>query len=62
VIYPGRLDAPKRAALLKKLGKHKANVSCVYINKLADVDQKALAELIEHGVKGMQQAWAVSAS
>src|SRR3990167_5825601 len=31
-------------ALLKKLGKHKTSVGCLYINRLADVDTKVLAE------------------
>lgn len=33
--------------VLKKLGKHKTSVSCLYINKLADVDMKILATLIK---------------
>lgn len=33
------------AAQMKKLGKHKTGGSCLYINKLADVDEKALREL-----------------
>jgi hypothetical protein len=32
---------------LKKLGKHKTGVGCLYINKLADVDLKVLKEMIE---------------
>ncbi len=32
--------------LLKKLGKHKASKGCLYINKLADVDQHVLEQLI----------------
>ena len=36
-----------RDGLLAKLGKHRTGVSCLYINKLADVDMKALQELIE---------------
>ena len=31
--------------LMKKLGKHKIGKSCLYINKLADVDEKVLREL-----------------
>jgi hypothetical protein len=31
--------------LMKKLGKHKIGASCLYLNKLADVDQKVLREL-----------------
>jgi nucleoid DNA-binding protein len=33
--------------LLKKLGKHKRGGGCLYINKLADVDEKILAKLIK---------------
>jgi hypothetical protein len=32
--------------LLKDLGKHKTSVSCLYINKLDDVDLKVLEKLI----------------
>lgn len=32
--------------LLKKLGKHKTSMGCLYINKLADVDREVLKELI----------------
>ena len=37
--------------LLKKLGKHKTGVGCLYINKLKDVDTKVLKELIKQSVK-----------
>ncbi len=33
--------------LLKKLGKHKTGKSCLYINKLADVDRDVLREIIK---------------
>lgn len=32
----------EHAALFKKLGKHKAGVGCLYINKLDDVDLNVL--------------------
>jgi hypothetical protein len=32
---------------LKKLGKHKTGQSCLYINRLSDVDSKVLIEMIE---------------
>ncbi|MBL8182007.1 MAG: DUF1801 domain-containing protein [Blastocatellia bacterium] len=38
--------SPKQPALLEKLGKHKTSVSCLYINKLADVDLKVLEKVI----------------
>jgi len=37
--------------LLKKLGKHKTGVGCLYINKLEDVDVKVLKELIKQSIK-----------
>lgn len=40
-------------ALLGKLGKHKTGQSCLYINKLSDVDEKALRELIARSWKHM---------
>ncbi len=40
------LDIKKQAAKLKKLGKHKTGVGCLYINKLDDIDLKVLEELI----------------
>lgn len=33
--------------LLEKLGKHKSSVSCLYINKLADVDMGVLEKIIK---------------
>ena len=41
--------------LLKKLGKHKTSVGCLYINKLEDVDKKVLKELVAVSVKRMKQ-------
>lgn len=36
---------------LKKLGKHKTGVGCLYFNKLADVDAKVLKGIIEASLK-----------
>lgn len=41
------MDIKKQAATLKKLGKHKTGVGCLYINTLEDVDLKVLNELID---------------
>ncbi len=43
------------ADLLKKLGKHKTSVGCLYIKKLEDVDKKVLKELIVETVKTMKK-------
>ena len=45
------MDIKAYAALLKKLGKHKTGVGCLYINKLEDVDMKVLEELINIAAK-----------
>jgi Domain of unknown function (DU1801) len=45
-LYLG-MDINKHATTLKKLGKHKTGVGCLYINKLEEIDLKVLEELIE---------------
>lgn len=39
--------------LLQRLGKHKTGKSCLYIKKLADVDQEVLKELMEQSLRYM---------
>ena len=43
------------ASLLDKLGKHKHSVSCLYINKLADIDFRVLEKLIAKSVVDMKK-------
>jgi hypothetical protein len=43
--------ATQQPALLKKLGKAKTGVGCLYINKLTDVDMKVLEEMIDNSIK-----------
>ena len=38
-------------ALMKKLGKYKTGKGCLYLKRLADVDQKVLSDLIHRSVK-----------
>ena len=45
------VDVRKQAASLKKLGKHKTGVGCIYINSLADVDLKVLEKMIVDALK-----------
>lgn len=40
--------------LLSKLGKHKTGKSCLYINKLEDIDMDVLKELVEASVAHMR--------
>jgi hypothetical protein len=44
-------------ALLKKLGKHKRGKGCLYINRLADVDQKVLEQIVREAYACMQQRY-----
>lgn len=43
--------------LLKKLGKHKTGKSCLYINKLADVDAGVLRALIQASLAHMNKKY-----
>ena len=42
----------EHAEALKKLGKHKTGVGCLYINKLEDIDLKVLEGMIDASLKG----------
>lgn len=44
--YPG---------LMKKLGKHKTGISCLYINRLEDINLSVLKELITKSVKKLSK-------
>jgi len=55
VIYLG--PGINNAALLARLGKHKAGVGCLYINKLDDVDRRVLQRLVEHSVREMRSRY-----
>ena len=54
-VLHGNQDNPE----FEKLGKHKTSGSgmggCLYINKLADVDQKVLSKLIENSFRYMKK-------
>ena len=44
--YSDTEASAKMAALRKRLGKHKTGASCLYLNRLADVDIAVLREMI----------------
>lgn len=46
-------------AILARLGKHKIGKSCLYVNKLADVDLDVLFELIRAGLADLNDHWPV---
>ncbi|MCI4645661.1 MAG: DUF1801 domain-containing protein [Hyphomonadaceae bacterium] len=58
-IMPGyQFDSMKEK--LDRLGKHKLGKSCLYINKLADVDEAVLEEIIIEGLdymRGKYETW-----
>ena len=47
----------RRDALLEKLGKHKTGKSCLYINKLADVDMDVLEEMLRADWEAMARTY-----
>jgi len=44
----------KDADLMKRLGKHRTGKSCLYLNRLADVDAGVLEELVRRSVEQMR--------
>ena len=53
-IMPGFSDYQ---VLMDKLGKHKLGKSCLYINKLADVDLDVLQELMVQSLEDMKKKY-----
>jgi len=50
-IMPGYRDMSDKLA---RLGKHKTGKSCLYINKLADIDMIVLEEIVGDGIAYME--------
>ena len=48
---------PEREELLKQFGKHTSGKACVYINKLADVDEEVLKQLIVQSVSFLEKTY-----
>jgi hypothetical protein len=55
-IMPGYADFTE---ILADLGKHRLGKSCLYINKLADIDEAVLDRLIRAGLEDLRQRWTV---
>ncbi|MEM7779236.1 MAG: DUF1801 domain-containing protein [Pseudomonadota bacterium] len=47
----------KREEALGRLGKHKTGASCLYVNKLADIDLGVLEEMIEADWEAMNRVY-----
>ena len=55
-ILPGYADFSR---MLDRLGKHRAGKSCLYINRLSDIDTGVLSELIRAGLDDLAAQWPV---
>ncbi|MEM7216290.1 MAG: DUF1801 domain-containing protein [Pseudomonadota bacterium] len=56
-IMPGYRDMTEK---LSRLGKHKSGKSCLYINRITDIDQQVLEEIVMDGMDYMKknyQCW-----
>ena len=43
-------SGPRADEILSRLGKHRRGKSCLYVKKLADIDEKVLRELVDFSV------------
>lgn len=55
----GLTSAPGAAGMLERLGKHRAGKSCLYLKRLAGVDEGVLREMIRAGVEETKGRWPV---
>lgn len=58
-IMPGYTDF---GHILDRLGKYKLGKSCLYINKLADVDMAVVEEIVRAGLDDLAKRWPVTPS
>ena len=49
-------NSPKQPELLARLGKHTTSVSCLYIKKLSDVDEKMLEAVVKDAYKHLKKS------
>ena len=55
--YCDPVTGSAQAKKLERLGKHKTGKSCLYVNKLADVDMAVLEEVIADSVAAMDRMY-----
>ncbi len=58
-IMPGYTDF---GPILDRLGKYKMGKSCLYLNKLSDIDMSVLEELVRAGLDDLAKTYPVSPS
>lgn len=51
-VLPGYTDIAEKLA---RLGKHKTGKSCLYINRLSDVDMTVLGDIVRFGLEQMRR-------
>ena len=51
------MDGYDKEPLMKRLGKHKTGRSCLYINRLSDVDESVLRRIAVNGWKTMAKKY-----
>ena len=49
----------EREKLLALLGKHTSGKACVYVNKLADVDEDIIKQLIKQSIQFLQERYPI---
>src|SRR5690625_3494796 len=52
-------DSSEREELLTKFGKHKAAKSCIYVNKIEDINEEILKDLIEKTIQHIDELYGV---
>jgi len=48
---------PRQQALLDRLGKHRTGKCCLYVKRLADIDESVLEELVAHSLADMRERY-----
>lgn len=55
--YCDELTGHRRDSLLKRLGKYSTGKSCLYVNKLADIDLEVLEEMLRNDWEAMARLY-----
>ena len=53
-------DFEQRNELLQKFGKHKQGKACIYVKKMADINEEVLREMITNSVEWMKSRYVSS--
>lgn len=56
------LEEDRKEELFAKLGKHRASKACLYINKLADVDEEILKQIIVESLEYVEKRYPTTQS